>query len=509
MQDLMRIDPSVPTVSPSRPFVFISDLHFDHRTSIQKGQRTATAIRNEFIALVKHRYADSILCLAGDFFSQYQRTLEFVQELERERVVGFFVLGNHDYWNDGTHTHEDIIDLFTRATHHHQYFRLLVTGRTYHIDDLCIIGDTGWTSFRRNDRQVVLKPFMELPDAKLVKNFHPKIIKTLHAEWIAFANKVLQEEEKVLIITHFPMVNFTNKDRDCWWSSSTALKGNNSWRIFGHTHQNQHDLNNISCQYGYGDNDVESERLIPAYRPYTFGTLKKQVEETSIAVTPRHVDDILQMYSPARVSHRDNALYRLDESNHRGYQRCAANKRNFCALASDPMSYIRTVKKIIDGYSGKSYIGYEYDRYQGDGLIPSHWIQMIQSSLVFLQSGDTSDIRTFVTAAVITGYVFNQEIFYLMQMRTLDDDDVFRFWLMLLTIQTYRIDMNDIQSVRGNNKKRVVFRDRDMPLPTINGHCLDPDRVRLLMHRMSWIAQPVALLPSEQRPLPLDMPIVP
>ena len=84
--------------------VFISDLHFDY-TSRKYKPDNADKWQEEFINYVKEN-CKGILCLAGDFFDNYEKTLSFIKKLEENRIVGFFVLGNHDYWNDGTKSHE-------------------------------------------------------------------------------------------------------------------------------------------------------------------------------------------------------------------------------------------------------------------------------------------------------------------------------------------------------------------------------------------------------------------
>ncbi|WP_139084071.1 hypothetical protein [Paenibacillus sp. HGF5] len=113
----------------------------------------------------------------------------------------------------------------------------------------------------------------ESPDAKKVKDFSPKKIIALHDEWVSFTNDVLNKEEKVLIVTHFPMIDFTKEDKDCWWSSTTELKGDNSWRIFGHTHISEQQYNNISSQRGYNNMDAKNleRKRIKQYYPHHFG----------------------------------------------------------------------------------------------------------------------------------------------------------------------------------------------------------------------------------------------
>ena len=87
--------------------IFISDLHFDFikDSKQESGHRfvpeNSNQIKSVFIDYVKENYANDILCLCGDFYNDTYMTLEFVKEMERSSILGFFVLGNHDYWNGG------------------------------------------------------------------------------------------------------------------------------------------------------------------------------------------------------------------------------------------------------------------------------------------------------------------------------------------------------------------------------------------------------------------------
>ena len=253
--------------------VYISDLHFDFikDTKQEHGYRFSSEssgkIQSDFIAYIKENHANDILCLSGDFYNDYSKTVNFAKEMEANQIFGFFVLGNHDYWNNGTLNHEEIVDLFSKETAGHFNFRFLATGKKYYVDDLCFIGDTGWTSFKRtinrfSDTEQIyeiksFKQFMQLPDAKNVRSFDPKKILQFHNAWIDFANSVLMQEQKVFILTHYPMIDLTKEDIDCWWSSTTQLLDTeNQWRIFGHTHDKKRNSNyNITRQRGYINQD--------------------------------------------------------------------------------------------------------------------------------------------------------------------------------------------------------------------------------------------------------------
>lgn len=489
MTSLIISSNNVPIKSTENPIVFISDLHFDF-TKRKFKAKAAFRMKDDFITFVKERYSGSILCLAGDFFNNCKKTLSFVKELEEKQIVGFFVLGNHDYWNDGTMSHQDIINLFSDETKDNQYFKFLVTGRKYYFNDICIVGDTGWTSFRRGKRQVELKQFMSLPDAEKVKDFNPENIISLHNEWVSFANDVLNKEEKVLIVTHFPMVDFTKEDKDCWWSSTTALKGDNSWRIFGHTHRNGQQFNNVSSQRGYDNKDAkELERpWMKQYASDSFGKIEKSVYQYNIR-SSSNFESISNFHSPIVVKNSKDELALISTVKRRGYKRCAANKHNFTILASSPEEYLKRVKKITKGYLRDTYIGYVLS-----GPLPQKVVNAIHHSIAIIESGDLSDVRAFITAAVITGYVYNEMPFLIKDMRPLDDYDILRFWFMLLTINHYGINMKSINTVRSDRKNHITFCNVDLYLPAVNDLSLSADEVQMLMHKTPLSPRPAVLL---------------
>lgn len=89
-------------------------------------------------------------------------------------------------------------------------------------------------------------------------------------------------------------------------------------------------------------------------------------------------------------------------------------------------------------------------------------VEAIYHSIAIIESGDLSDLRAFITAAVITGYVFNEMPLIIEEMRPLDDYDVVRFWLMLLTIEHFGIAMESINTVRRDKKDHITFCNVDM-----------------------------------------------
>lgn len=460
-----------------RPIVFISDLHFDF-TNQEFNPEAADRLKEEFLSFIKENYGNCLLCLAGDYFNDYRKTLGFIKELEKNKIRGFCVLGNHDYWSQSPKSYQELIALFDTATKENQYFRLLITGRKYYYDDLCVIGDTGWTSFRRRvGGDIPLEQFTELPDACMVKGFHPEQIKEFHGNWVAFANEVVSAEEKVLILTHFPMFDFTREDIDCWWSSLTGLKAENSWNIFGHTHHKQiHCYNNVSYQIGYVNKSVEQVAGESRYSSELFGRLERISGSSGIALAKESM--ISAFFSPITVTDTIRDIEVVTQIKTRGFKRCAANKKNFAALANDRSSYLKQVMEILNGCLEGNFCDYVLTERLSKYIVESAF-----ASIAVLEENDFSDIRAFVTAAVITGYVYNNVPHMIENMRPLDDYDVIRFWLMFLTIKKYNIGMTDIHSVRKDRSNYIAFQNVDIYLPAVNNMVMPAEEVLQLMQK--------------------------
>lgn len=460
-----------------RTIVFISDLHFDF-TNQEFNPDAADRLKEEFLTFIKENYGNCLVCLAGDYFNEYRKTLDFIKELEKNKIRGFCVLGNHDYWSEGQKSYQELIALFDTETKENQYFRLLITGRKYYDDDLCVIGDTGWTSFRRRvGGDIPLEQFMELPDASKVKGFLPEQIKEFHSNWIAFANEVVSTEEKVLILTHFPMFDFTREDSDCWWSSVTGLRAENSWNIFGHTHHKQiHCYNNVSYQISYANKSAEQVAGESRYSSELFGRLEKISGSSGIALAKESM--ISAFFSPITVTDTIRDIAVAAQIKSRGFKRCAANKKNFAALANDRSSYLKQVMEILNGCLEGNYCDYVVTE-----RLSKYIVESVFASIAVLEENDFSDIRAFVTAAVITGYVYNNVPHMIEDMRPLDDYDVIRFWLMFLTIKKYNIGMTDIHSVRKDKSNYIAFQNVDIYLPAVNNMVMPAEEVLQLMQK--------------------------
>lgn len=102
-------------VEKNYKIAFISDLHFDNiseNTDNGISFLEAEEKKAEFIACLKRYFNDYIVCIVGDCYSNYKEMLNFIEELEQNKIYGFFVLGNHDYWSNGQKTYMEIIQFY-------------------------------------------------------------------------------------------------------------------------------------------------------------------------------------------------------------------------------------------------------------------------------------------------------------------------------------------------------------------------------------------------------------
>ena len=547
----------------NKRLVFISDLHFDVVRDSSKKKHHAKQYKKvmqaDFIKFVKENFANDIMLLGGDFFGNMVDTLDFVAEMERNEIFGFFVLGNHDYWQQDLDcivgkrqmlTHEQVIATFHNATSTHKHFHFLCTGKKYYVGDLCFIGDTGWTSYRRTGiKKNVIKKIehLDLPDKTCVADFSHKKILALHEHWIEFANNIIKQEQKVIILTHCPMLDFTEEDKDVWWSSQTELLDlNNQWRIFGHTHKYGTSGHcNLTRQRGYdnkilkGNTPEEREKIRQEiikqkeqviewqmhkkFRKRNGGSwtkadkeVKQYFKENSIPtqiVSEEEIDERLsatnnqysvgnfgmlirasdsreltipfqsvmqKYYTPTFVEDPNEESKFLRSVKSGGYKRPAANLNNLMYLASDKEHYIARVRKEIIACQEmrKIRIGYLYPSYFD---VNDELIQAVNSSIDYLENLDTKDYfkdpRSFITAAVITGYAYNRKMNYLedRDFRQVNDYDVARFILQFYTMIKHKIKLHDVWQIKRSDKDKIAFMNVDIWLPVIDGKQISVD----------------------------------
>lgn len=81
---------------------YISDLHFDGLDLVEnithdKALQKAKEREKNFLEFVSKRKNEKLFILAGDFWDNFNHTVNFFKKLEELEIESFFVLGNHDY----------------------------------------------------------------------------------------------------------------------------------------------------------------------------------------------------------------------------------------------------------------------------------------------------------------------------------------------------------------------------------------------------------------------------
>lgn len=434
---------------------FVSDLHFDY-TNRKYDPNSEDKNLQRFLLKVKAECSGNyLLILAGDFYDDYRKTLNLVKLMEQLRIPGFFVLGNHDYWTWdglGTRTHRETLLLFDRETSHHEYFKFLTTGKVYHEQGLTIIGDTGWTSFQQITGPEISKAELNrLPkvEAHRVADFSHTDIFALHKDWVTFANKVYASNQDVLTVTHFPMVTLKGKgEQDFWWSSCTKIKNTDGWFISGHTHRSiwKH-KNHISRQLGYADKDFD------------FGVLHQAVKHTSPETYPVLINTILTDFYDFNVHVEES------EVSKRGYKRASANLRHMKSVIYELDTYLSYIEEALEGYSVATYGGLTYT-----DLISAEYVYAVTLAVEVLRKRDMSDIRVYMLAIILTGYVASDEWMMLPSMRKLDDVDVLRMTLVFMTVGYFQLPSSDVYAIRKSGRKKdfIEYMGVQIYLPALN-----------------------------------------
>lgn len=482
--------------------IFISDLHFDY-TEGEISFENSDHVKRQFFSYIEEHYKKSVLCILGDSYNHYKKTLGFIRELEARQIHGFYVLGEHDYWNRGDKTFQEILNIYEQATIDNKYFRVLMKGKRYYIGDLCFIGDTGWTSFRQNqeDDIVDLSLFLDRPESWRVKDYSPKQILKMHHEWVDYANSVILTEKKVMVLTHFPMMNLHTSPEKCWMSSETDLLiRDHCWYLFGHTHNRKFKQGNFAAaQRGvWNMSDVfftNKERMmkdieevdvdIQQYCGNDFGMLikaKKLHDPHNAQYFELQAKDMASFYSPVTVEDPVTEIKMVKEIRGRGFKRCSSNRKIFAAIANEPEAYLKTVKEKINCIQENSYAGYDYSNGFSEEVI--YGIHTAIGCLEYItETGDFSNPQIFVTAAIITGYIYNDMPYELELMRPVDYYDVVRFYFMFLTMKRYGIGVKEVSSIRKSTKHSVIAGNMELPLPEVNGKCMDSKEVTTVLNR--------------------------
>ena len=500
-------------IKPPKRLVYISDLHFDRAAPDMKALTGKEAnagaallcrqIEYEeddsfldqeaaFIQFVREHFANDILFLAGDYYTDYRRTLAFIRRLEDARVESYFVLGNHDFSSNDQIGLDRIISLFEAATSSHQYCRFLNTGKKYYYEDICIIGDTGWN--------------LSCPiGPESIRHFSGSLLERQSKRWIKFASGVLAQEKKVLMVTHFPQAVSSQQNMPwrCfdWENSKLLFNTEHGWQIFGHTHQRGafQFHNNICAQRGYKRKTAKSRyRLRPGWNSdlSDFGILEREV--TRSADEPFHeilaFHHLSPYYSTALVQDLEKEPEAVKEITSRGFKRTghADNKRAIAALLSDKQAYLDCVKEGLNGVERSEYMGYVLAK-----SVPESVVNAVNASIDILENGDPRNVKPFMTAVVITGYVYNGCIQFLQQMRPLDDYDIMRWYLLFATIQKYDLEPMEIATVRKNSKEQIYFQNVPISLPKVNDQSLTTIEALALLGEIGLLGEGRGMLPDQ------------
>lgn len=440
---------------------YISDLHFDYFN----GKKSDRYLHREthFIQELKVSLKDSLLLMAGDFYDDILKTLKFIKKIENLKIKGFFVLGNHDYWNTGIYNIEKIIEIVTQETLNNKYFKFLKSGIKYEIDGIVFIGDTGWSSFY-SGKEELKKPNIVLPEHNKIKNFSIIKVIEIHNDWVLFAKKTIKENEKVIVLTHFPMFNsidyFSNNSfSELWFKSLVDLKGDNFWNIYGHTHEKVKLDNYVTNQIG--SNNHQAINIIDAYSETIHYVVENLVRTTTkdIVYSDEHL--LNSFYDLSISSVKD--ISQVQKIKKRGYIRTSSNIGVMNSATNDIDAFIDRAKRNIELQSNKTYIGFS------SSSTSSYVIyRALNHSIDVLKKGLNNNIREYITSIVIVGYAWNNMTHLLEYMRPIDDIDVIRMYLYIKTIQKHNLNVKDVYKIQRHKKNRIKINDIDIYIPVIN-----------------------------------------
>ena len=292
----------------------------------------------------------------------------------------------------------------------------------------------------------------------------------MNTEWVNFAKKTLKQEEKVLMVTHFPMYDFEE---------------DNCWKIFGHTHERDRPFqyyNNICAQIGKDNSVVDISSNEKQYDIRDFGILEKTIPYPPALAENFNMnisfDVISKFYTTDIVVDSSKELTTVKKIKGRGYKRASANRWIFAQIANNRQDYIKEIMEVMESIKINKYVGYRLDRTISE---------YIEHSIAILENEDVLDVRSFLTASIITGYVYNRMLSFIPRMRPLDDYDVLRCWLMFATIQKFNILPDKIESVRKNEDESLIFQNVEIYLPKVNDKSLKIEEVNEILRKVEFL----------------------
>lgn len=474
-------------------FHILSDLHFD---VVRKGSKVMfdknyKENAMDFINTVKKLFSNDNdwLILAGDFFNDYNDTFWFFEQLELNKVKSLVVLGNHDYWgqrSDQNATYDEIRYAFDQLTADFKYCKYLQSGYSFKIDDITIIGDSGFTSFLDHhpsafeelpDDAYPFELFRNLPDAKYVKDWSPELVADLNADFIRTYRDVLDSfrgirptTNKLLVITHWPFETLEDpvNPADLWYRADTYLSTNfgpfddSPWFVSGHTHKDYHHANQISKQFGYKPwtelTRADFAHLVPASESRELIT--QDVSKASF----KSVQDL------AVLQPDDESFKEMSKKVARcGYARIGHPdlKQSLAAYTSDAQDYCDRCTHNLEMFD-MVYSGYV----DTDQIMEPNIIEAVRFAINVLRNPATvADPFSFYTALILTSYVYNRKAGYLNSIRLVNVYDLIRAAIVFQTLNHFGLEAGDVVSLKASKQRGnvVSFQNADVKIVSVNG----------------------------------------
>jgi predicted phosphodiesterase len=260
---------------------YISDLHLDY------------VGENELTKFYRLLNTKDLYIISGDFYNDYRKSLKVVQYLEKHKIHGYWVLGNHEYihlnepgnvdpnhriLDDHLHKveseakYDKFLKLIIDKTKNYKNFIFLHTGTIKNINkEWKIIGDTGWMNLKNTNKKVI---DYKIHEWNHLNNWN--WIFKQNENWIKYANACIKKYDKLIIVTHHPMYfpaltdikNSRLKEKGdeeiLFWYSNTKIKVEKNKKIIfihGHTHTEPFAKNHYTNAIGR-----KSERKILALK---------------------------------------------------------------------------------------------------------------------------------------------------------------------------------------------------------------------------------------------------
>jgi|GEM_PF-6874601 len=212
--------------------------------------------------------------------------------------------------------------------------------------------------------------------------------------------------------------------------------------------------------------------------PYNIALSRFKEGNFRLLYNPTTINEILPSFNsilnkyyitkkPSYLSQENNKLIVSIKRN--GYSRASSNKHNFKALINDKVQYLKVVhynlKKIEQSYPLR--IGLHCL-----SLTNKNSLEEFFAAAIYLQNNilNANNIREFITAAVLTGYIFNYNPSLNMKpnIRPIDHYDIVRFYLQFKTMLYYNIEFNELLTIRSSKKDGIIVGDSEIKLPIIN-----------------------------------------